>query len=399
MKGSKAQFDFLHNATSKINFAKGSVRSGKTFSSLLLWTKRIFTGPDGLRVMVGKTVSTLRRNCLECPNGLFDIVGPKGYRYNRARQELIVGGRTIVLVGANDEKAVEKIQGLTLADAYGDEFTLWPKNFFDMLITRLSVEGSIFVGTGNPGSPNHWHLSDYANNPEAAQDVKLFRFILDDNPSLSQEYKDRLKRLYTGLFYKRYILGLDVAAEGVIYDVYSEDRHVRPSAPNSLCRRRIGVDFAASSPTCGIELAQDTQGKNYAVDEYWFDPQQSGRQKSTSEIAKDLTTKWPGVTFVVDPSAEVLKIDLRKLGATVINAHNAVFDGIQNVANLLSKDALIILEKCVNVRREILAYAWDQKATAAGLDEPIKVNDHAMDALRYAVMANQFSGELGFVRW
>src|SRR5690606_4293976 len=137
-------------------------------------------------------------------------------------------------------------RGMTLAGAYGDEVTLWPESFFTMLLSRLSVPGAQFFGTTNPDSPGHWLKKRYLDRADELS-LRRFRFTLADNPALDPAYVEALKREYTGLWYRRYILGEWVAAEGAIYDMFDPDRHVARELPEIL-HWWVGVDYGTTNP-------------------------------------------------------------------------------------------------------------------------------------------------------
>ncbi|WP_454365470.1 phage terminase large subunit [Streptomyces ambofaciens] len=233
-------------ATARGNLWEGAVRSSKTISSIMVWLRYIRTGPPGALLMVGKTERTLKRNIIDV---IVQMIGKKRCDYRAGAGEVVIFGRTIYVAGANDERAADKIKGLTLAGAYLDEVTTYPETFFQMLETRLSVEGAQWYGTTNPEGPNHWlkkQILDRARlhlrrdgtvvetqDPDAL-DVHRFSFVLDDNPSLPAAYVASLKRSHQGLFFKRYILGEWCLAEGVIYDSFDEAPARRGPGPGDL---------------------------------------------------------------------------------------------------------------------------------------------------------------------
>jgi len=250
------QIDFMLNDDQRINLLTGSVRSGKTYVSLLKWA--IFVGqmPEGSEfLMTGKTLTSLKRNCLGL---LQDLVGANNFRFSISQKTAKLFGKTIWLEGANDERAESKIRGMTLAGAYIDELTQIPEDFYKMLLSRLSVKNAKLYATTNPDTPNHWVKQDIIDNEEI--DKKVWAFTLDDNEILkkeNEEYFEQLKKEYQsmgGVFYERFILGLWVLAEGLIYKQYVNNKElfIREAAVNEDGSRKdfmiisIGVDYGAT---------------------------------------------------------------------------------------------------------------------------------------------------------
>ncbi len=213
--------EWLQGKLRRYTLLSGSVRSGKTWISLVLWAFWIATRPlNGVYMMAGKTLEALERNCLVPLQGL---VGERNFRYNLQRKQGFLFGRLIYLEGCNDKRAENKIRGLTLFGAYCDELTLFTEDFFAQLCARLSAPGAKLFATTNPDSPTHWLHKHYISRVDEI-DLKVYTFLLDDNTTLDPEYVAEIKRDYIGVFYERMILGLWVVAEGAIYRIYAENR-------------------------------------------------------------------------------------------------------------------------------------------------------------------------------
>lgn len=381
--GSKA-LRSLDDSTARTNLWHGAVRSSKTITSIVRWLEYVRTAPPGDLLMAGKTERTLKRNILD---PIQQMVGSKRFKYNRGTGEATLFGRQVYISGANDERSEGKIRGMTLAGAYGDELTLWPESFFKMLLSRLSVPGAKLFGTTNPDGPFHWLQTGYLDKD--GLDLRSWHFELADNPNLDPAYVEALKREYTGLWYKRFILGLWVAAEGAIYDMWDENVHVVDVIPDRFDRLLIGCDYATGNPTVFLLVGQ--AGKNlYVIDEYYWDSSKTGRQKTDAEYSADfkrfLGDRHPQA-ICVDPSAASFIVQMKRDGIPGIrHADNTVLDGIRNVASFLSGDRLFVYRsKCPNLLREFASYVWDPKAQQRGEDKPLKQHDHALDALRYVV--------------
>lgn len=382
---SHKQLDVIANSTARINVLDGSVRSGKTIASLVAWIMFVSEAPPGELLMVGKTERTLKRNILDV---LEQIVGFKYFKYSLGAGEATLFGRRIYLVGANDLRSEGKIRGLTLVGAYGDEIALWPESFFTMLLSRLSVPGARFIGTTNPDSPYHWLKTSYLDRV-GELGLRRWHFSLEDNPNLDPAYVEALKKEYVGLWYKRFISGLWVQAEGAVYDMWDDAIYAVDEVPSQFTRYYVGVDYGTSNPTVFLLVGQH-EDKLYVIDEYYWDSAERGRQKTDAEYSRDLREFIKGrypQAIVIDPSATSFITQLRRDGVRMIrHANNSVLDGIRTVAALLPQKRLFVYrERCSNLLREFTAYVWDPQAQKRGEDRPLKQNDHALDALRYVV--------------
>src|SRR5690606_23498028 len=265
----------IRDSDARLNLWHGSVRSGKTIRSIIRWLTFIREAPPGALLMVGKTERTLRRNILD---ELERIVGARNYRYVGGSGEAFILGRRVLLVGANDERAEGKIRGMTLAGAYGDELTLWPEGFFRMLLSRLSLRGARFFGTTNPDGPYHWLKTDFLDR-EGELDLRAWHFTLEDNIALDPAYVASLKAEYGEgtLWYRRFIDGLWVAAEGAVYDFFNESEHVLPAPPPEQPERLVlSVDYGTSNATSaglyGVWSQPTPSGlKAIRLDGYYYD--------------------------------------------------------------------------------------------------------------------------------
>lgn len=376
--------------------ADGSIRSGKTIAMIdgfLTWSLETFRHQNF--ILSGRTMGALKRNVLR---PAFQILAAKGipYRYNRSEHFVQIGTNTYYCFGANNEAAQDVLQGLTAAGAYGDEAALFPQSFVEQMIGRCSVEGSKIWLNCNPAGPYHYLKTDYIDKAEEKRILRL-HFTLDDNLTLSEQIKERYRRMFTGVFYKRYVLGLWVMAEGVVYDMWDEDVHVVDNAdlPGRFRRHFVAVDYGTGNPTTFLLFGEAENGVLYQLDEYYWDSRARGRQKEDSEYADDFQ-KWlpAGLTpaaILVDPSAASFITTLKNRRskdprlANVRQADNEVVDGIRRVATRLSQKRLFVHRRCLETRKEFAAYAWDPKAQQRGEDKPLKENDHCMDPVRYMV--------------
>ena len=374
----------IRESDARINIFEGSVRSGKTINSIVRWLDYVRTGPSGDLIIIGKTERTVKRNILDI---IQQIVGNRHFSYNRGLGEAYILGRKVYIVGASDERSEGKIRGMTLAGAYGDELTLWPKSFFKMLLSRLSVKGAKLFGTTNPEGPYYWLKTEYIDKAKNL-DLKVFSFRIDDNRNLDQDYVEALKKEYTGLWYKRFILGLWVVADGIIYDMFSDTRHQKPTIERDYIEHYVSCDYGTYN-TAAFGLWGKFEKQWYKVKEYHYDGRTTGRQKTDEEYYKDLATFIENIAIkgiIVDPSAASFITTIKKHNQfRVIKAKNQVLDGIRNVATALSNEMILYNDCCIETFREYASYIWDEKASQRGEDKPIKQNDHHMDCDRYFI--------------
>ena len=383
------QAKVIREANARWNILSGAVRSGKTYGSFFLLPFRIAEQGEGNFLLIGKTERTLKRNIID---PLRELYTPQCVSQVYGDGLVDIFGRRCYVVGANDERAVTKIQGIGLVYAYGDEVTTWPESFFEMLKSRLDKPGAKFDGTCNPGSPQHW-LKKFIDTTDERW-LKHFHFQLDDNPFLDPDFVEALKTEYTGVWYQRYILGQWVMAEGVVYDMFDAARHVTDDIP-SIKKYWVGVDYGTSNATAFILLGIGIDNRLYVLREYRHEAgAELSRSKTDVQYAEDFVN-WLGSIkpewIFIDPSAKSFRLALwqmrRKYPALsrVAQADNTVLDGIRKISSLLSAEKLFIHKSCKGLQEEFTSYAWDPKAQERGEDKPIKEHDHSLDALRYAV--------------
>lgn len=376
--------DFKNNKLKRLNILHGSVRSGKTWISLVVWAFWVALNPkDKSYLMVAKTLTSLKRNCLDLLEGL---VGKKNFTYSLPAKEGCLFGRKIYLEGVNDARAESKIRGMTLQGAYCDEVTLYSEDFFSMLLSRLSEHGAKLFGTTNPDSPFHWFKVNYLDRVDEL-DMYEIEFLIDENTFLDKHYVEELKKEYTGVYYKRYILSQWVTADGLIYDMFDEKEHIKDVSGMAFDRYYISIDYGTQNPTTFL-LFGHNDGKWYGIKEYYYSGREKQRQKTDSEFADDLIEFIGDIDYryiIIDPSAASFIAELRKRGLRIKKANNAVLDGIRLVGSKIQNGYLFLDKSMENTIKEISTYSWDSKAAQHGEDKPIKANDHSMDAMRYFV--------------
>ncbi|MET9848880.1 PBSX family phage terminase large subunit [Streptomyces ossamyceticus] len=383
-------------ANRRINLWEGAVSSGKTIASAWAWMMFIpQASTTGELVMIGKTRDSIGRNVL------FPLMNPEIFGELAAQVDYTPGaptakifGRLVHVIGANDIKAETKIRGMTCAGAYVDEATLLPEPFWDMLLTRMRATGARIYASTNPDAPTHWLKTNFIDEPEQRASMKVFPFALDDNVHLDPEYVAHIKRTNVGLFYKRFVLGQWVAAQGAIYDMFDHQTQVVDIVPMIRKWVSVGIDYGATNPTHAVLIGLADDRRLYVVSEYRYARGTSNVTLTQADTSRriiqwlDDVPKYGRVRpsyVVVDPSAASFKTQLLQDGLNPTAADNDVQDGIRLVSNLLGNDQLMIHSSCRELLKEMASYTWDPKAALEGRDAPLKQNDHGVDALRYAL--------------
>ena len=363
----------------------GAVRSGKTLCtglSFFCWAMRSFHRKNF--ALCGKTIVSVRRNLLE---ELLPLLENMGFhceqKVSRNILKVRLGGHsnTFYLFGGKDEGSAALIQGITLAGALLDEVALMPRSFVEQAVARCSVTGSKLWFSCNPESPAHWFYREWILKTEEKKALRL-QFSMEDNPGLSPEVLERYKTMFEGTFYRRFVLGEWVAAEGRVYDFFDE-RFVQDVPRENLENLHISCDYGTLNPT-SMGLWGQRNGVWYRVAEYYYDARQQRRQKTDEEYADELAGLAGGREIravVVDPSAASFIETLRRRGWRVRKADNEVLSGIRLTARLLKAGKIVICKGCGDAIREFSLYRWEEQGD--GQDRVRKEHDHAMDEIRY----------------
>lgn len=412
---SPKQADFLLNSDGTVNILDGSIRAGKTIVSLLRWFVFVSFAPQGGElVMIGRTRDALFRNIIKPmqDDTLFGDMASM-VKYTNGAPTATILGRTVHVIGASDAKAEKTIRGMTVSGAYVDEITVIPEEFFTQLLGRMSVAGAALFGTTNPDSPAHWLKAKFLNKIGQKDDAgnellpgwKYWHFVMDDNPTLDEGYKARKRAEFTGLWFRRFILGHWVAAEGAIYDSWDPEVHVIKYADLPPLRDLIsvGVDYGTTNATAALLLGitAELNPRLVFVDEWRYQAGQNGARKTDAQLSAGLR-EWlnqitipgqPHLTrpgwILLDPAAASFRVQLAADGVQTFAAENDVSYGIQTVASLIGSGRLIATDRCAGWVTEAPGYAWDDKAALLGVDKPIKVADHSLDAGRYAITTTE----------
>lgn len=372
----------------------GSVRSGKTMSmtvGFVLWSMKNFNGENF--AFCGKTIDSLKRNVITPMQKWLEGVVKIKVNLSRNFLDISLCGHKnrYYFFGGKDESSYQLIQGITLAGVLLDEVALMPKSFVEQALARCSVTGSKLWFNCNPDSSEHWFFKEWVdeNSPKTRQKNRLhLHFTMDDNFSLSDAVKQRYERMYSGVFYDRYIRGLWVLAEGIVYPMFDKSHHIiKNYTPSNQVFYYISCDYGTLNP-CSMGLWALENNRAVRLKEYYYNGRGENAQKTDEEYYSELEKLADGYQIqhiIVDPSAASFITTIKRHGKfRVRKADNKVIDGIRNTMTLLENDRIFICECCKDIIREFSLYRWDDKKSREK-DTVIKENDHAMDDMRYFV--------------
>lgn len=363
--------------------ADGAIRSGKTVFMMVAFVDDAMRRFNNQRFGIcGKTVDSTVKNIITPYVGLNYAKEKYAITWKRTDKLLVVSDgeheNIFEIFGGKDESSFMLIQGRTLAGVLFDEVALQPQSFVEQALARCSVEGSRFWFNCNPDVPNHWFYQSWVQKPKEHNALHL-HFELEDNPSLSEKIINRYKTMYSGVFYRRYILGEWCVAEGLVYD-FGED-NITDEIPKSG-EYYLSIDYGTMNPfSCGLWCVLG--GKAVRIKEYYYSGRGEKAMKTDEEYCDEvdkLTKDYTISKVIVDPSAASFIASLRKRGYSVQKANNDVIDGIRRTSVYLKEGKVLIHRNCVDAIREFGLYRWDDKSTE---DKVIKENDHAMDEIRY----------------
>jgi PBSX family phage terminase large subunit len=392
----------------RISIWAGAVRSGKTIASLIAFlialTDVIENRKPGLVLIAGWTLQSIERNILDPlqDEAVFGELAA-AVEHTPGSNTALILGKTVHLIGASDTRSEARLRGLTACLAMADEATLMSQSFWTQLLARLSVPDARLIATTNPDNPTHWLRKNYILR-ESELDLKHWHFTLRDNPSLTEKYIADLRAENSGLFYRRRVLGEWCLAEGSVFDMFDPGRHVvnvLPVMKRWLC---AGVDYGWRNSFAVVVLGLGIDRRLYFVAEWYWDSSERGSQLADAQYSAKFreffaSVRHPGSQLygirpevvIVDPSAGHFISQLhndRHLfdgGLSVTGADNAVDAGIGVMMSLLATGRLLVHSSCRHLIEQIQGYSWDEKAAQRGEDKPIKLNDHAVDAARYAL--------------
>lgn len=379
---SDKQKEYLQNCNHRWNIKIGATGSGKSWLdyAYVIPKRLMCMKNEGAAVILGNTQGTAERNILDPMRELYGdrLVGT----ISKNRVDLF--GRKVWVLGADNKKHVARLQGMTIEYCYGDEMTTWAEPVFQMLKSRLRCKHSYFDGTANPDSPSHY-IKQFI---DTAPDIFYQTSTIFDNPYLPKEFVENLCEEYKGtVYYQRYILGKWSLAEGLIYPMYEQSIEEPPEDWKTRATRfALSVDYGTLNAFAALLWAK-VGDVWYAADGYYYSGRTEQRNKTDNDYVNDMISQfgeygneWSRLKVIVDPSAASFITALRRTHIfSVLEADNAVKDGIRETAVAMQTGKIKISPKLTFWKREIEGYVWNDD------EEPVKENDHAMDSMRYFV--------------
>lgn len=381
--------------------ADGAIRSGKTLSMSLSFVMWAMTNFDGANfAMCGKTIASFRRNVLFW---LKRMLLSSGYRVDDKRGEnyvTITRGRVqniFYIFGGKDESSQDLIQGITLAGIFFDEVALMPESFVNQGTGRNSVDDSKFWFNCNPGNPAHWFKKNWIDKAKEKRLLYL-HFDMNDNLSLSEKIKERFRSMYSGVFYKRYILGLWVAAEGSIYTEFNDDpeQFILDTVPDDIEFCVFGMDFGGHGSAHAIICSGFSRKLQRLVvlDEYYRKEVISSSQleHDTVNFARSCQERFPKAFNLYCDSAEQVLIKDIKLALArekiPINVHNArkseITGRIRFFCSLMSQRRFYVMRNCEHLIEALQSAVWDSKKLDDVRLDNGTTNIDSLDALEYS---------------
>ena len=375
---------------------EGAVRSGKTVASLIAWMLYVMNSNERQFVMTGNTFASLIHNTIDGEFGLLNLFeGMLEMRRDATGANCLYAmDKRILLFGAHDESDYKRIKGLTVGGWYADEVATHPESFIIEAMSRtIASSDRRLFWTLNPCVPSHYIYRNFTDRWEGTQGYHRFHFTLADNLSLSDERKAELSAQYSGRFRAINILGLRVAAEGVVYDTFTQDL-LYDERPDGLeiVSRYVACDYGTINPCVFLMCERNADGEIYVSREFRWDSRKMMAQKTDEGYVEDMRAfagepENTDCNIIVDPSASSFITALSMAGYCVIKGNNDVMLGIRRVSSLFARKRIHIHRSCAGLIAELEAYCWDEKACQLrGEERPLKINDHGPDALRYYCM-------------
>ena len=383
--------------------ADGAIRSGKTLSmslSFIMWAMAGFNGANF--AMCGKTIASFRRNVLFW---LKLMLMSRGYKVREKRGDdnyvLVTRGsvqNTFYIFGGKDEGSQDLVQGVTLAGIFFDEVALMPESFVNQGTGRCSVDGSKFWFNCNPGNPGHWFKKNWIDKAKEKNLIYL-HFDMNDNLSLSEKIKERYRSMYSGVFYKRYVLGLWVAAEGAVYEQFSNnaDDYIIDKLPGDLVCCTVGMDFGGNKSAHAIVCVGITRKFRSVVviDEYYrkekIDSVQLQRD-TAAFLKKCIGRGLPKIGDIYCDSAEQvliqdikLEVAKQKLPVAVHNARKgSINERIAFYNSLIAQKRFFVMRNCKHVIEALQGAVWDSKKFEDVRLDNGTTNIDSLDAMEYS---------------
>lgn len=399
----------LTSAENDFVIADGSIRSGKTIACIigfLTWSQEMFSGQSF--ILAGKTMGALKKNVVRSMQQILEAWG-WSYTYIRSGTDarIEIGSNTYYLYGANTEASQDALQGLTAAGAYADEAALFPQSFIDQMIGRCSVDGWKVWMNCNPEGPHAYIKEEFIDK---AKEKKVYRlhFMMDDNLTLSAQRKEAYKRSWSpgSVFYKRFILGLWVAADGLIYQQFADNvkQYLIDEnwlKENEIIYATIGVDFGGTKSAHSFTLTGFTRGYKQVVvlDEYYYKKRINPKQLQDDfiDFVKRAKQKYKVYEAYCDSAEQTLIAGLEMacvqahVGIEIKNAiKGSINDRIAFYNSLIAQNRWKVMKHCKHIISafENACYDDKKKNMDVRLDDGL-MNVDSLDSTEYSTESIQ----------
>lgn len=398
----KKIFKWCYGDKYKAIICDGAVRSGKTIcmiTSFVLWAMRNFNATTfGI---CGKTVQSAERNIIMPLQNIIDITAYFKISYTRSSHMLTIEGNGhknyFYIFGGKDESSYMLIQGITLSGVFFDEVALMPQSFVNQAIARtLSVEQAKLWFNCNPDNPQHWFYKEWILQSNTKNALHL-HFLMSDNPTLSKKQIEQAKQMYSSVFKKRYIEGLWIAAEGIIYRQFADntEQFLIDTIPNDILFCTLGMDFGGNGSAHAIVLTGYTSGfkKVIILDEYYrkevISP--SELENDVCNFIKKCQSKYKVHDIYCDSAEQVLIKGIRTAtlkNKILIDIHNAkkgaITSRIRFYDRLMSQGRFFVHKNCKNLILALQSAVWDSKSLKDVRLDDGNYNIDSLDAMEYS---------------
>lgn len=369
----------------------GAKRSGKTIVDndlFLMELRRVRKRADALGVplpqyiLAGADLSAIQRNVLNELTNKYNIE----FKFDKSNRFQLFGV-LVCCFGHSKINDLGRIRGMTAWGAYVNEGTVANEQVFDEIKSRCSAPGARIVMDTNPDRPSHWLKRDYIDKADQ-KTIAQFHWKLTDNTFLDQRYIDSIKSSTpSGVFYDRDIDGRWVTAEGIVYPDFDRATHyISVDDVPEITKFWMGMDFGWEHPAAVVLFGESENGNTYILKEY------SGQHRNIDDwisIVKRVQKYTGQITIYCDSARPDLISDMQCADLCAVNARKDVIAGIGEVATMFKQKKLFVVRENVDLfDKEIDTYCWKD-----GADEPVKINDDVMDAVRYGIYSERVSRE------
>ncbi len=399
----KIIFKWCYNSDKTAIICDGAVRSGKTvcmITSFILWAMKCFNG--GIFGICGKTVRSVERNIISPLMDIADINAYFKVNYLRSRNLLTVENcgvkNSFYIFGGRDESSYMLIQGITLSGVLFDEVALMPRSFVEQAITRtLSVENAKLWFNCNPDNQFHWFYNEWIKKADEKNALHL-HFLMSDNPILTKKQLENAERQFTGVFHDRYIKGLWISAEGVIYKDFADntERYILDKFPDDIIQCNIGFDFGGNgSAHAGICTGFSKRLQKVIILEEFYLKEIVSPARLESEIinfVRKCQSRFPVFDGYFDSAETTLIKGLKTAFAKErmsFNIHNArkspITDRISFTNLIMSQGRFFIMKNCRHVIEAFRSAVWDSKSPCDKRLDDGNYNIDSLDAFEYSI--------------